>query len=185
MRLTVDRILSFLAVGQFDSGQSHLSTGSPLHIAHPVKGRPLPRLQCNSGWGSSRKVKHSWYCRRLLTCSPIFGAEVRVLYLPPQLRVTMVFVSPFTSFGERLATQRSEYVPVAQLVEHLTFNQRVGGSSPLGYPIRWCGSTVEHLICNQAVGGSIPFTSSKRLNMSCRVQVAKNSEGLISSVKCG
>lgn len=45
----------------------------------------------------------------------------------------MVFVSPFTSFGERLATQRSEYVPVAQLEEQRTFNPWVGGSRPLGY----------------------------------------------------
>ena len=104
MRLTVDRILSFLAVGQFDPGQSHPAKGVLLYISPPRK-------------------------RATVAAAPVqFWLGVL-----SKLRITMVFVSPFTSFGERLATQRSEYVPVAQLVEHLTFNQRVGGSSPLGY----------------------------------------------------
>ena len=51
---------------------------------------------------------------------------------------------------------------MAQLVEQLTVNQWVTGSSPvIPANICWCGSTVEQLTCNQQVVGSIPITSSK------------------------
>ena len=50
---------------------------------------------------------------------------------------------------------------MAQLVEQLTVNQWVTGSSPVIPAICWCGSTVEQLTCNQQVVGSIPITSSK------------------------
>ena len=49
---------------------------------------------------------------------------------------------------------------MAQLVEQLTVNQWVTGSSPVIPAICWCGSTVEQLTCNQQVVGSIPITSS-------------------------
>ena len=49
---------------------------------------------------------------------------------------------------------------MAQLVEQLTVNQWVTGSSPVIPAICWCGSTVEQLTCNQQVVGSIPIASS-------------------------
>ena len=52
------------------------------------------------------------------------------------------------------------YGNMAQLVEQLTVNQWVTGSSPVIPAICWCGSTVEQLTCNQQVVGSIPITSS-------------------------
>ena len=51
---------------------------------------------------------------------------------------------------------------MAQLVEQLTVNQWVTGSSPVIPAICWCGSTVEQLTCNQQVVGSIPITSSNQ-----------------------
>ena len=52
---------------------------------------------------------------------------------------------------------------MAQLVEQLTVNQWVTGSSPvIPANICWCGSTVEQLTCNQQVVGSIPITSSNK-----------------------
>ena len=51
---------------------------------------------------------------------------------------------------------------MAQLVEQLTVNQWVTGSSPVIPAICWCGSTVEQLTCNQQVVGSIPITSSNK-----------------------
>ena len=49
---------------------------------------------------------------------------------------------------------------LAQLVEHLTFNQRVTGSSPVSL-IAGLAQLVEHLICNQRVEGSSPLAGIK------------------------
>ena len=54
---------------------------------------------------------------------------------------------------------------LAQLVEHLTFNQRVTGSSPVR--VIWnkragLAQLVEHLICNQRVEGSNPLAGTIR-----------------------
>ena len=51
--------------------------------------------------------------------------------------------------------------PLAQLVEHLTFNQRVEGSSPVGViHIGGLAQLGEHLPYKQRVGGSIPSSST-------------------------
>ena len=49
---------------------------------------------------------------------------------------------------------RKKDAPVAQLVEHLTLNQGVQGSSPCGL--------VEHLTLNQGVQGSSPCGCTKQ-----------------------
>ena len=62
--------------------------------------------------------------------------------------------------SSNLGVASNTYGNMAQLVEQLTVNQWVIGSSPVIPAICWCGSTVEQLTCNQQVVGSIPITSS-------------------------
>ena len=60
---------------------------------------------------------------------------------------------------------RTLYEPLAQLVEHLTFNQGVEGSSPswlISFSLLFCGrgSAVEHRLAKARVAGSIPVVRS-------------------------
>ena len=54
------------------------------------------------------------------------------------------------------APAKRKDAPVAQLVEHLTLNQGVQGSSPCGYDDAPVAQLVEHLTLNQGVQGSSP-----------------------------
>ena len=53
------------------------------------------------------------------------------------------------------------YAGIAQLVEHLTCNEDVAGSSPVSSSIGELAQLGEHLPCTQGVNGSIPLFSTK------------------------
>ena len=53
---------------------------------------------------------------------------------------------------------------VVQLVEHLTVNQNVAGSSPAGGAMMLTvAQSVEHLVVIQKAEGSIPFCQPKKI----------------------
>lgn len=91
--------------------------------------------------------------------------------------------------GRDLSCSRSVFWLPSSMVEQLTLNQLVRGSSPRGATILSCSfhprpcqspgrrrnflsrrrsSTVEHLFCKQAVAGSNPIAGSSRLPRSLR-----------------
>ena len=53
------------------------------------------------------------------------------------------------------------FAGIAQLVEHLTCNEDVAGSSPVSSSIGELAQLGEHLPCTQGVNGSIPLFSTK------------------------
>ena len=54
---------------------------------------------------------------------------------------------------------------VVQLVEHLTVNQNVAGSSPAGGAMMLTvAQSVEHLVVIQKAEGSLPFCQPKKKN---------------------
>ena len=61
--------------------------------------------------------------------SPSFGDGRSI---PPGVSIAQVGVSPIRHWGDWPVTFRLHLAPVAQRIEHLTTDQKVRGSSPLG-----------------------------------------------------
>ena len=57
---------------------------------------------------------------------------------------------------QSICSEYAQYAPIAQLVEQLTLNQRVPGSSPCWCTIRPVGQAVKTPASHAGIGGSIP-----------------------------